>query len=413
MKKAIGALMTIYICLLSLTGCQETKSTPDVSQYVQPINTIQVGDNVKIVGLGEATHGNKEFQLLKKDVFAALVNNNHIRIFALEGDFGGCAKVNNYILYDEGTAKDAVAEIGFSIYRTQEMEELVQWMHDYNKTANENDKLKFYGFDMQRYDNSKDLLFMYLDKVDSALSNEYRKLLDDLNDETVYDQSKEKVKKALANVNKLMETMTLQKESYIAKTNTKEYEFAYKCAQSIKENATLQGTNISYAQARDEYMKNKIDWILSYENNQKIFITGHNGHIEKTSATYGSTSMGNRLAESYGAQYYAIGTDFRESTFNAVTSKGTAKVLTVQHNNDLTKLFTELNDNINFIDFASASQDPQINTILQSTQSMGNIGAEFNSWQKISKKFYTLKMTPAQAYDALIFVNTATPSTKR
>ncbi len=61
---------------------------------------------------------NHEFQRLKKDVFDALVNHNNCRVFALEGDFGGCAKVNNYILSDEGTAKEAVTEIGFAIYRT-------------------------------------------------------------------------------------------------------------------------------------------------------------------------------------------------------------------------------------------------------------------------------------------------------
>lgn len=44
----------------------------------------------------------------------------------MEGDFGGCTKVNNFILNDEGTAKEVVAEIGFAIYQTKEMEELVQ-----------------------------------------------------------------------------------------------------------------------------------------------------------------------------------------------------------------------------------------------------------------------------------------------
>ncbi|AGL02805.1 erythromycin esterase family protein [Desulfoscipio gibsoniae] len=405
MKKVSITIMALFICLLSLSGCQQAKSTPEISQYVQPINTLQVNDGVKIVGLGEATHGNKEFQQLKKDIFEALVNHNNCRIFALEGDFGGCAKVNNYILDDEGTAKEAVAEIGFAIYRTKEMEELVQWMHDYNQTAKENEKLKFYGFDMQRYDNSKEFLFMYLNKVDNALSDKYRELLADLNDETVYNQDKAKVKQALSGVEELMETMTAQKDNYIALTSEKEYQFAYQCAQSIKENATLHGTNANYSQTRDEYMKNKIDWILNYENNQMIFITGHNGHIGKTSAASGYTSMGNRLADSYGDQYYAIGTDFYKSTFNTVTSTGKSKVMTVHHSNDLTRVFTGFNSNINFIDFASASQNPQIAKILQSTQSMGNIGAEFNDWQKISKMFYTLKMKPARAYNALIFVN--------
>lgn len=413
MKRVIISIMTLSVCVFALSGSVQAKGTMDISEYLQPIDTIHVNDNVKIVGLGEATHGNKEFQLLKKDVFEALVNHNSCRIFALEGDFGGCAKVNDYIQGADGTAREVVSEIGFAIYRTKEMEELIQWMHDYNQNAKENEKLKFYGFDMQRYDNSKEFLFMYLNKVDHSLSDKYRKLLADLNDETVYNQDKVKIKKALSSIEELMNTLTAQKDNYIAQTSEKEYQFAYQCAQSIKENATLQGTDANYSQTRDGYMKNKIDWVLSYENNQIVFITGHNGHIEKSSAASGYFSMGKRLADSYGDKYYAIGTDFLKSTFNAVTSSGKAKVMTIQHSNTLTELFAGSNNNINFVDFAAAGKNPQIDKILHSTQTMGNIGAEFNDWQKISKLFYTLKMEPARAYNALIFVDTATPSTQQ
>lgn len=205
MKKAI-IMLALFVCIFAFPVCPQAKGTMGISEYVQPFDTIQVKDNVKIVGLGEATHGNKEFQQLKRDVFEALVNHNNCRIFALEGDFGGCAKVNDYILG-------------------------------------------------------------------------------------------------------------------------------------------------------------------------------------------------------------AIGTDFSQSTFNSLTSAGKATVMTVNHGNALTELFASLTNNINYMDFATANQSPQIEKVLQSIQSMGNIGAEFNDWQKISKVFYTLKMKPARAYNALIFVNTATPST--
>ena len=50
--------------------------------------------------------------------------NNGVRAFALEGDYGGCEQVNRYIHGGEGTAQEAAAAIGFSIYRTEEMAEL-------------------------------------------------------------------------------------------------------------------------------------------------------------------------------------------------------------------------------------------------------------------------------------------------
>ena len=68
----------------------------------------------------------------------------------LEGDYGGCEQVNRYIHGGEGTAQEAAAAIGFSIYRTEEMAELISYMRQYNESALEGEDLRFYGFDMQR-----------------------------------------------------------------------------------------------------------------------------------------------------------------------------------------------------------------------------------------------------------------------
>ena len=48
-------------------------------------------------------------------------DSNGVRAFALEGDYGGCEQVNRYIHGGEGTAQEAAAAIGFSIYRTEEL----------------------------------------------------------------------------------------------------------------------------------------------------------------------------------------------------------------------------------------------------------------------------------------------------
>lgn len=43
----------------------------------------------------------------------------------IEGDFGGALKVDQYINGGDGIGKEVVAEIGFSIYHTQEMADMV------------------------------------------------------------------------------------------------------------------------------------------------------------------------------------------------------------------------------------------------------------------------------------------------
>lgn len=166
MKKYVSLVLIVALSMGLLVGCRQTRQIAEMNDYVSSVDTIKVGSDVKIVGLGEATHGNSELQTLKLDVFKALVENNNCRVFVIEGDFGGSTKVNEYIMGGDGSAEEAAAEIGFAIYRTQEIVDLIEWMRAYNQSVPKNKKLKFYGYDMQRYDNSKEFLFGYLDKVD-------------------------------------------------------------------------------------------------------------------------------------------------------------------------------------------------------------------------------------------------------
>ena len=78
---------------------------------------------------------------------------------------GGALKVDEYIQGSSGKAEDVVGEIGFAIYRTQEMADLIDWMRSYNETASADKKLHFYGMDAQRYDNNKEYLFSLLYKM--------------------------------------------------------------------------------------------------------------------------------------------------------------------------------------------------------------------------------------------------------
>ena len=119
---------------------------------------MEIPANAQIIALGEATHGNAEFQQLKTDIFKILVENYGVRAFAIEGDFGGCEQVNRYIHGGEGTAKEAAAAIGFKIYQTEQMAELISCMREYNENAPAGEDLRFYGFDMQRYLNSFNFL---------------------------------------------------------------------------------------------------------------------------------------------------------------------------------------------------------------------------------------------------------------
>jgi len=404
-----------------LTGFQ-SDSTNKLQQSFQsnlvPVSKMELPSKT-IIGFGEATHGNKEFTTLKSDIFKHLVEKQGFRVFAIEGDFGGGQKVNEYLLGGSGTAQDAAKAIGFTIYNTQEMADLLSWMRSYNEQRDAKDQIHFYGFDMQRYDHNKNGLFSYLKKVDPTLASKYEIALVKLNDQTVYDQTQANVQEGLSHIKNLMEQMKENKSVYTAKSTEKEYELALAFAEAIKQNATLQGTNANYNNARDFYMAEKVKWILSFEKKyygrEHIFITGHNGHIEKTSTAAGTTTcMGAYLAKIFGDQYYAIGSEFYESSFlanDAVTNE--RKVFPVKNsgNDRLAVLFAHTNKSDGFLDFTKVRQEDHFNAYLNRPQPISAIGAVFNGLYGKIEKMYTLQMIPAKAFDAIIFVRTATPST--
>lgn len=412
--KLIRAIIGVTITAALLTGCRsESQQIDGIENYISEVKDITVPEQVQIIGLGEATHGNVELQNLKKGVFQALVEKDICKVFALEGDFGGCQKVNQYIHGGNGTAKEAAAEIGFSLYRTDEMEALIDWMRDYNETVPEEEQVSFYGFDMQRYDNNKEILFQYLTEVDPEKKNILEKDLEQLTDATVYTQTKDINEKAVEIMNEFIREMDNNKETYIADSDQKSYDIAHACAECIMQNATIQSGSVSYNDARDKYMADKIEEIMSMENGQRIMISGHNGHIQKTNQNMMYKSMGVMLKENYGNAYYAIGTDFIKGKVNVMNSAGNEVNISIKSDNILKDQIKNLSGNEFFLDMQKASEDPDISEMLHSSMKMISIGNEFSSWQKLLPSSYHTNYAPIDGFDGIILLKDVTPTVRK
>ena len=149
---AMFAALLLLIVFMRFGGFStgEAANVDELQEYALPVEALSIPEEKKIIALGEATHGNVEFQRLKLEVFKKLLEERGVRAFALEGDCGGCEAVDRYIHGGEGTAQEAAAAIGFAIYRTEEMTELVSYLREYNENASAGEDVRFYGFDMQR-----------------------------------------------------------------------------------------------------------------------------------------------------------------------------------------------------------------------------------------------------------------------
>ena len=107
MKRKLLITLSLFIVLSVLTGFQSASANPlqqSLQSNLVPVSKMELPAKT-IIGFGEATHGNKQFTTLELDIFKHLVEKQGYRVFAIEGDFGGGQKVNEYILGGSGCRK--------------------------------------------------------------------------------------------------------------------------------------------------------------------------------------------------------------------------------------------------------------------------------------------------------------------
>jgi erythromycin esterase len=118
----------ILLILLSLIFCCEKDSndpvtkdslvvTLDEKSHVlgqiplewsdEELGFLVIFQDARIIGLGEATHGSKEFFDAKHRIFRYLVENHGIKVFAFEADFGESLYLNEAI--QKGIASDCLS----------------------------------------------------------------------------------------------------------------------------------------------------------------------------------------------------------------------------------------------------------------------------------------------------------------
>jgi len=115
---------------------------------MQPLKKV-VGD-ARIVELGEATHGSREFFQLKHRMVEFLATQMGFTIFGIEANMPEAYRLNDYVLTGKGDPAALIKGMYFWTWNTQEVLAMVQWMREFN--ASGKGRIQFTGFDMQTPD---------------------------------------------------------------------------------------------------------------------------------------------------------------------------------------------------------------------------------------------------------------------
>ncbi len=171
-----------------------------------------VGD-ARIVALGEATHGTREFFLLKHRLVEFLVAELGFTIFAIEANWPESEIVNEYILTGKGEPAAALAGLRFWTWDTEEVFALIEWMRAWNAGHGPDRRVRFAGIDAQFPSLAAARLHQYLHMVDHAFEKTIAKELERVASLDLYgEHGDDDTERCLSEVTRQLDTRLAENE---------------------------------------------------------------------------------------------------------------------------------------------------------------------------------------------------------
>ena len=429
-KIILTLLAFLFVCILLYFGklkfeeLQALREIKEVQAEMKPLSAEYIPENISILSIGEAAHGCKEMQELKLSVFKEMVEKRGFTAFALEADYGECAEINRYIQGGEGSAEEMVQKFAFPIYHTKEMAELISWMREWNASAPEDKKVRFYGFDMQDPEGSYAFLKEYSLSHKLTSEEEFSKNLDCIKDEnfslneknageviTFLDSLKEKVEKSPEEAEKEKRNAANEQEATDKQAFKENQDFLMEL-NTVRQAAETWLSKENSSVLRDRDMEENVKKILEIEQkigSGKLVISAHDGHIQKENPIY--NSMGVLLTKDFGETYYAIGTDVWKVTDN-IKVLGEAK-RTVQSFVSVDPLAAQARfakGKQYALYFSSITDEKsKVYQLIHTPMEMLQLGEGYSFLLRFLPNSYRVKGAPVQRYDSMIYLYEGNP----
>lgn len=397
------AVLDIY--LIKKPEMQAKRKIDGIDEIARGINDLSVLEDVRIIGLGEATHGNAEFQELKLEVLKVLVDRSGVDCFAMEMDYGEGVIINDYINgHSEMSIDEVMDHINFVIYKTEEIRDLIEWMKEYNRSHDR--KLSFYGFDLQNPDVDLKLIMDFLEEnciegpAGLATFDPYLNGDAGFKDEGLSD--------GFEALNALKKQLETGREAY---QDLYDYDRILNCIENVlrarEVAARYDGDNgmVEGGQYRDQMMAMNVIEIFETLDGSRMMITGHNGHIGYA-GNYTKT-MGSFIRDEMSDSYYVIGTDYFITDCNMPSKNGkradhrfvSGDILAYQAKEQGTY----------YLDFSKVSEDSELYRYIYEPIYTGSLGEGYSILNTILQDTVRIYCEPAYLYDAMILIYQCTP----
>lgn len=277
----------------------------------------------RLVLLGEATHGTREFYLWRKHLSRRLVEEQGYRFIAVEGDWKAFARLNRYVRLEGDAASAREVLLSFDrwplwMWANEEVVALAEWLRQWNAGRPPAERVSIYGKDIYGLWDSLDAVLAYYaaeaPEAKPDVRRRYDALLRHRPDEQAYTRAlhsgapsaREPIEEVVEKLRQRHEA-TPGPESFAALQNAK----AVRAGEAFFRKLT-QGDAISW-NSRVDYMHATVGRLLDHHGPaSRGIVWAHNTHIGDARATSMALerkrNIGQLARESLGpARVFAVG----------------------------------------------------------------------------------------------------------
>jgi erythromycin esterase len=278
----------------------------------------------RVVALGEATHGTREFFQLKHRVLEYLVAKQGFTVFAIEANQPECRAINEYVLHGTGDPKAALDGIYFWTWNTEEVLAMIEWMRAWNSDPRHPHKVQFLGFDMQTSTVAYASLAAFLGKLAPDAAPSLLAPIEVLGgggaSAALAKPTAEEQKRVTEGLAAIANAFDAGRKAWARKATAAELD-EVRHDLTILEQATemymANGAGGSSFNVRDRSMAANIQWILGHQPpGTRMVVWAHNGHIANRLATF--DNMGSHLRRQLKTGYVNLGFVFSQGSFQAI-----------------------------------------------------------------------------------------------
>ncbi|MFF7312596.1 erythromycin esterase family protein [Streptomyces sp. NPDC008137] len=286
----------------------------------------------EVVGLGEATHGSRDFFRMKHRVFRYLVEEKGFRTFSLELPWSSGARIDQYVVQGKGKLKDIAREEfqgSYRIWNNQDYIDLITWMRGYN-LHHPGDPVRFMGNDMgyagpELYARVIDYVSQKYPQLLAPVTELYRGLAPTTDAGTFAEEyAKLPLTERRARAERTHKVYALLRAQRQGPGDKQDHQWMTQHALAIHQMARGLAFDLGdedqiapMMKLRDQVMAENVEWWRRHTGT-RILLSAHNTHVSYDSFdTRYPKTQGSFLRDALGSRYTSIGFSFHKGSFKA------------------------------------------------------------------------------------------------